>query len=120
MFQKVIYKRQYNKPTIEEIEAEIADEPIPAEVKEPIAKAFISQAIEISENYQIDTEIRQGAGTVTVMFSFDCGGAMGFLKSVIQYADDISFFSSTNGYEIVLALDFYTYALYRHGRKMRP
>lgn len=27
MFQKVIYKRQYNKPTIEEIEAEIADEP---------------------------------------------------------------------------------------------
>ena len=119
MFQKVIYKRQYNKPTIEEIEAEIADEPIPAEVKEPapskdkcssqdifkqlnegavyvplperkpIAKAFISQAIEISENYQIDTEIRQGAGTVTVMFSFDCGGAMGFLKSVIQYADDI-------------------------------
>lgn len=154
MFQKVIYKRQYNKPTIEEIEAEIADEPVPApvpaEVKEPapskdkcssqnifkqlnegavyvplpkrkpIAKAFISQAIEISENYQIDTEIRQGAGTVTVMFSFDCGGAMGFLKSVIQYADDISFFSSTNGYEIVLALDFYTYALYRHGRKMRP
>lgn len=143
MFQKVIYKRQYNKPTIEEIEAEIADEPIPAEVKEPapskdkcsskdifkqlnegavyvplperkpIAKVFISQAIEISENYQIDTEIRQGAGTVTVIFSFDCGGAMGFLKSVIQYADDISFFSSTNGYEIVLALDFYTYALYR-------
>lgn len=136
MFQKVIYKRQYNKPTIEEIEAEIADEPIPAEVKEPapskykcsskdifkqlnegavyvplperkpIAKVFISQAIEISENYQIDTEIRQGAGTVTVIFSFDCGGAMGFLKSVIQYADDISFFSSTNGYEIVLALDF--------------
>ena len=114
MFQKVIYKRQYNKPTIEEIEAEIADEPIPAEVKEPapskykcsskgifkqlnegavyvplperkpIAKVFISQAIEISENYQIDTEIRQGAGTVTVIFSFDCGGAMGFLKSVIQ------------------------------------
>lgn len=35
MFQKVIYKRQYNKPTIEEIEAEIADEPVPAEVKEP-------------------------------------------------------------------------------------
>lgn len=150
MFQKVIYKRQYNKPTIEEKEAEIADEPIPAEVKEPapskdkcsskdifkqlnegavyvplpewkpIAKVFISQAIEISENYQIDTEIRQGAGTVTVIFSFDCGGAMGFLKSVIQYADDISFFSSTNGYEIVLALDFYTYALYRRGRKMRP
>lgn len=79
---------------------------MPLPERKPIAKAFISQAIEISENYQIDTEIRQGAGTVTVMFSFDCGGAMGFLKSVIQYADDISFFSSTNGYEIVLALDF--------------
>ena len=83
MFQKVIYKRQYNKPTIEEIEAEIADEPVPAEVKEPapskdkcsskdifkqlnegavyvplperkpIAKAFISQAIEMSSAYWI-------------------------------------------------------------------
>ena len=71
---------------------------VPLPERKPIAKVFISQAIEISENYQIDTEIRQGAGTVTVIFSFDCGGAMGFLKSVIQYADDISFFSSTNGY----------------------
>lgn len=92
MFQKVIYKRQYNKPTIEEIEAEIADEPVPAEVKEPapskdkysskdifkqlnegavyvplperkpIAKVFISQAIEISENYQIDTELDKVPG----------------------------------------------------------
>ena len=35
MFQKVIYKRQYNKPTIEEIEAEITDEPVPAEVSIP-------------------------------------------------------------------------------------
>lgn len=40
MFQKVIYKRQYNKPTIEEIEAEIADEPIPAEVKEPAPSKY--------------------------------------------------------------------------------
>ena len=79
---------------------------VPLPERKPIAKVFISQAIEISENYQIDTEIRQGAGTVTVIFSFDCGGAMGFLKSVIQYADDISFFSSTNGYEIVLATRF--------------
>ena len=44
MFQKVIYKRQYNKPTIEEIEAEIADEPIPAEVKELFIKGHIQTA----------------------------------------------------------------------------
>ena len=105
MFQKVIYKRQYNKPTIEEIEAEIADEPIPAEVKEPapskykcsskdifkqlnegavyvplperkpIAKVFISQAIEISENYQIDTEIRQGGR---------CGQKVGLQKEGVH------------------------------------
>ena len=112
MFQKVIYKRQYNKPTIEEIEAEIADEPIPAEVKEPAPSKYKCSSKDIFK------QLNEGA--VTVIFSFDCGGAMGFLKSVIQYADDISFFSSTNGYEIVLALDFYTYALYRHGRKMRP
>lgn len=150
MFQKVIYKKKYERTTLEEIEAEFAelssevemgdDGPseekgsskdifrrlnegvvyVPLPERESIAKAFINQAIEISENYQIDTEIRQGCGTITVMFSFDCGAAMGFLKGVIQYADDISFFSNTNGYEIVLVLDFYTCALFRHGRKMRP
>ena len=36
----------------------------------------------------------------------------------VKYSKNL--FSNTNGYEIVLALDFYTYALYRHGRKMRP
>ncbi len=52
MFQKVIYKRQYNKPTIEEIEAEIADEPIPAEVKEPAPskyKMFIKGHIQTAQ-----------------------------------------------------------------------
>ena len=93
---------------------------VPLPEREQLAKDFIRQAMLISEIYQIDAEIREGGGSITVMYSFDCGSAMGFPKSVIQYADDISFFSNTNGYEIVLALDFYTHALYRHGRKMRP
>ena len=79
---------------------------VPLPEREQLAKDFIRQAILISEIYQIDAEIREGGGSITVMYSFDCGSAMGFPKSVIQYADDISFFSNTNGYEIVLALDF--------------
>lgn len=150
MFQKVIYKKEYDRITAEEIEQAFIDESrdfsenekpmiekesssqdifkllnkgavfVPLPEREQIAKDFIKQAILISETYQIDAEIREGGGSITVMYSFNCGGAMGFLKSVIQYADDISFFSNTNGYEIVLGLDFYTHALYRHGRKMRP
>lgn len=150
MFQKVIYKKKYDRMTVEEIEQAFLDDSrdfsenekpmiekesssqdvfkllnkgavfVPLPEREQLAKDFIKQAILISETYQIDTEIREGGGSITAMYSFDCGGAMGFLKSVIQYADDISFFSNTNGYEIVLALDFYTHALYRHGRKMRP
>lgn len=150
MFQKVIYKKKYDRMTVEEIEQTFIDDSrdfnenekpmnekesssqeifkllnkgavfVPLPEREQLAKDFIRQAILISETYQIDAEIREGGGSITVMYSFDCGGAMGFLKSVIQYADDISFFSNTNGYEIVLALDFYTHALYRHGRKMRP
>ena len=150
MFQKVIYKKKYDRMTVEEIEQAFIggshdssenEKPMiekdfssqeifkplnksavfaPLPEREQLAKDFVKQAILISETYQIDAEIREGGGSITVMYSFDCGGAMGFLKSVIQYADDISFFSNTNGYEIVLALDFYTHALYRHGRKMRP
>lgn len=150
MFQKVIYKKKYERMTVEEIDQAFVDDScdfsdnekpmiekkssakeifkllnkgavfVPLPEREQLAKDFIKQAILTSETYQIDTEIREGGGSITVMYSFDFGGAMGFLKSVIQYADDISFFSNTDGYEIVLALDFYTHALYRHGRKMRP
>lgn len=150
MFQKVIYKKEYKRMTAEEIEQAFIDDShdfsenekattekesssqeifkllnkgavfFPLPEREQLAKDFIKQAILISETYQIDTEIRESGGSISVMYSFDCGGAMGFLKSVIQYADDISFFSNANGYEIVLALDFYTHAVYRHGRKMRP
>lgn len=150
MFQKVIYKKEYKRMTAEEIEQAFIDDShdfsenekattekesssqeifkllnkgavfFPLPEREQLAKDFIKQAFLISETYQIDTEIRESGGSISVMYSFDCGGAMGFLKSVIQYADDISFFSNANGYEIVLALDFYTHAVYRHGRKMRP
>ena len=150
MFQKVIYKKKYDRMTVEEIEQAFIggshdsrenEKPMiekdnssqeifkllhkgavfaPLLEREQLAKDFVKQAILISETYQIDAEIREGGGSITVMSSFDCGGAVGFLKSVIQYADDISFFSNTYGYEIVLALDFFTHALYRHGRKMRP
>lgn len=150
MFQKVIYKKEYKRMTAEEIEQAFIDDShdfsenekattekesssqeifkllnkgavfVPLPEREQLAKDFIKQEILISETYQIDTEIRESGGSISVMYSFDCGGAMGFLKSVIQYADDISFFSNANGYEIVLALDFYTHAVYRHGRKMRP
>ena len=59
MFQKVIYKRQYNKPTIEEIEAEIADEPIPAEVKEPAPSKYKCSSKDIFKpsKYQRTTKL---------------------------------------------------------------
>lgn len=89
-------------------------------LREKPAKEFVKAAIDISEAYEIDTEIRQGAGVITVEFSFDSGGAMGFLKSAIQFADDISFVANVKDHEIVMILDFFTHAVYRHGKQMRP
>lgn len=148
--QKVIYQKKYPKPSAEELEAELegCDDlfkqfeemtsnesvtekdifkmlnkgavyvPLPDRVKP--AEEFIKTAIDISETYEIDTEIRQGAGTITVVFSFDSGGAMGFLKRAVRFADDISLLANVDGYDIVMILDFCTHAVYRHGRQMRP
>lgn len=80
------------------------------------AKRFIQTAIEVSNTYEIDIKIEEHLSHLTVYYYFDCSGCMGFLKQVVAYADDLTFFSHIEGYDIVMAIDYYTHAVYRRGR----
>lgn len=84
------------------------------------AKRFIQTAIEVSNTYEIDIKIEEHLSHLTVYYYFDCSGCMGFLKRVVAYADDLAFFSHIEGYDIVMAIDYYTHAVYRRGRRMNP
>lgn len=92
--------------------------PIPQRMKQ--APAFISLAREISELYHLDVKITEYVDHISVNYYFDSSGAMGFLRHVVRYADDIAFFSNIKGYDIVMCLDYYTHAVFHKGRRLYP
>lgn len=84
------------------------------------ARQFIAKAIKLSELYELDIEITKHDDSVSVDLSFDSAGCMGFLKSLVSTADDISFFAGIRGREITMSLDYYTHAVERNGRVVVP
>lgn len=138
---EIIYKKQFCKEPIEEIEPEMTNftdsshapsfEEIMKEIysgvsylalpqREKQAKAFIKAAIDLSNAYEVDIEIEEHFSHISVNYFFNCSAAMGFLKKIIQMADDISFFDHINGYDLVMSLDFYTKAVFKRGRLIQP
>ena len=83
-------------------------------------RQFISTAIRLSEENQIDIKIVRNFECVTVSLMFEARPGMGYLKEVIRYADNINFFANVNGYEIIISLDCYTHAVYCHGIQLYP
>src|SRR5699024_2305964 len=83
-------------------------------------RQFISTPIRLSEDNQIAIKIVRNYECVTVSVMFEARPGMGYLKEVIRYADDIYFFANVNGYEIIISLDCYTHAVYRHGIQLYP
>ena len=138
---EIIYKKQFCREPIEEIEPEITNftdsghapsfEEIMKEIysgvsylvlpqREKQAKAFIKAAIDLSIAYEVDIEIEEHFSHIAVNYFFNCSAAMGFLKKIIQMADDISFFDHIGGYDLVMSLDFYTKAVFKRGRLIQP
>ena len=138
---EIIYKKQFFREPIEGIDPEIANfndnghtpsfEEIMKEIysgvsylvlpqREKLAQAFIEVAIDLSNTYEVDIEIKEHFSHISVNYFFDCSAAMGFLKKIIQMADDITFFDHIKGYDIVLSLDYYTKAVFRNGRLIQP
>lgn len=88
--------------------------------KQAASKAFLKTAIAISTTYEIDVKILQHLERIEVKYYFDYAVDVGFLKDVIMFADDISFFRDVEGFNLVLSLDFYTHAVYRKERCIIP
>lgn len=88
--------------------------------REKQAKAFIKAAIDLSNAYEVDIEIKEHFSHISVNYFFNCSAAMGFLKKIIQMADDITFFDHIKDYDIILSLDYYTKAVFRNGRLIQP
>ena len=103
---------------IEEIYEGVEYEPLPERAKS--AEIFVELAKRISEIYELDVKIVKHYSHISVDFCFSSSGCMGFLKHIIRFADDISFFANIKGYEIVMSLDHYTHAETRHGRRIHP
>ena len=80
-----------------------------------IGKQFADEWLKGKYEYVIATHI-----DISVDFCFNSSGCMGFLKHIMRFADDISFFANINGHDIVMSIDHYTHAETRHGRRIHP
>ena len=144
--EEVIYEKTYPREDIEELHAALSEEvdeqdreerqrmtfdEIMEEIYEGVeyellperaksAEIFVELAKRISEIYELDVKIVKHYSHISVDFCFSSSGCMGFLKHIIRFADDISFFANIKGYEIVMSLDHYTHAETRHGRRIHP
>lgn len=141
---KVIYEKRFPKKDVDELfesleaSAELQDELMPPSFqdmmnklnrntvyvlmpeREASAQQFLRTAIDVSSTYQLDIKVEEHRSHITVYYYFNSSGCMGFLRRVLEYADDLAFFTNIKGYDIVMAIDYYTHAVYRRGRKVNP
>ena len=93
---------------------------VPLPQRRKSAAAFIQTAREVSELYELDVKVVKYFDRITVTYYFNAGGGLRYLRDVIRYADELSFFANSMGYEIVLSIDHYTHAVFRGGRRIYP
>lgn len=84
------------------------------------SKKFIHTAIQISEQYELDTRIERHASHISVNYSFPCGGGMRGINRVFGMADQFSFFKDIDGWDITISMDYFTHAVIRNGRMVAP
>lgn len=77
-------------------------------------------AREISELYELDIKITKCVGYIAVDYYFNSCFGLCYLKDIIQMADEIGFYANTHGYDINLSLNYYTHAIFHHGRQLCP
>ena len=103
---------------MEKIHKDVVCVPLPE--KQAAAKEFLNTAIELSNAYEIDVHICQHFDRIEVKYYFAYATSVGFLKDIVIQADDISIFKDTEGFNIVISLDYYTHATYRKDRWIIP
>lgn len=85
--------------------------------REEKSRRFIQQAIEISEEYELDVEIQRLDISIMVYLSFDGPNILAReLRLLIAVADTVETFSNVFDRDVTLVLQYYTKAVYRRGR----
>lgn len=147
--EKLIYSKRFHNPTAQELEEEMKNDkdlenykpryetgndfienfikkaeyiPIPARMENK--QVFIDMAIELSQTYEIDTDIYEADGHIAAKLIFmPCsfmGGVKEMFMDVLDMADDISFFTSKENPNVIeLIASYNTHDLYVEGRKIR-
>ena len=88
--------------------------------RQRLAEKFIRTACEGSKLYRLDIKITQYSDHISADYYFNAAGDLRYLREIVKYADEISFFANSMGYDIVMCLDFYTHAVFRNGHLMHP
>ena len=88
--------------------------------RQRLAEKFIRTACEVSKLYRLDIKITQYSDHISADYYFNAAGDLRYLREIVKYADEISFFANSMGYDIVMCLDFYTHAVFRNGHLMHP
>lgn len=143
MVGKVLFQKQYPREDLNESSNEIDEKQIafqkelpssegfidhllesitlePLPQKEEGVERFIQSAIEISDFYELDIEIRQFSAHVRVNLSFDCGASLKGMSQVFAMADELSFATGIKGRDLTVSMDYYTHAVYLNGRQIEP
>lgn len=84
------------------------------------AMEFIKVAREISELYELDIKVTRHVSHIAVDYYFNSGFGLRYLRDIIKLADEISFSTHIQGCEINLSLEYFTHAVFHHGRMLRP
>lgn len=82
--------------------------------KENMVYRFVQDAIDFSDEYQIDIEVAEIFDGIAVHFSFDELGIFTNLKEVMTKADDILIIHNANGHDITLTLTLQIQKLYQN------
>ena len=138
MCDSIIYEKHYPKANAaeNEIESTSRAEPlsfeqimgkickdvvyIPLPEKQAAAKEFLKSAIALSNRYEIDIKVCRYFEHIEVKYFFDYAMNIRFLKDIIAQSDDISLFKDDEGFNLSIALDYYTHAVYRKDRRVIP
>ena len=109
-------------PTFEEFLRQVYENQVCILIPERqrLAEKFIRTACEVSKLYRLDIKITQYSDHISVDYYFNAVGGLRYLREIVKYADEISFFANSMGYDIVMCLDFYTHAVFRNGHLMHP
>lgn len=76
---------------------------------------FISMAKEFAEKNEIDTVISEYEDCCVAEFSIGLDSTNFGLKAIVDYTDDILFWSE--GGTVVVSIIYYTHTTYRNGKK---